>query len=105
MVLCDFCSTPNPAHCWVSKPSQFKLEFGRKAVIYKSDEHWAACDYCNSLILENNEVGLAKHSAALLATGLQWEIILMMHQTMFWQGSPAHHSASDHPPEDDPCAS
>jgi|SRR5215468_7876410 len=102
MVICDFCNAPDPKHCWVSKPAQFKLQVGKQALVLNSDEHWAACDTCHVLISNFDAIALAQHSASMLDTKLPWPVIYMMHQTVFWPGKPHWHSGSEHSQDDEP---
>ena len=83
MIICDFCSTPNPT--WRYPAKSFEAEQHGNVHI-NSEGDWAACDECHRLIQTGNREGLLTRTAQtyqeMFQTGEPLGYLFQMFQAM-----------------------
>ena len=88
-LLCDFCSTPDPAWRY---PARSFLAYCAPNVAGESVGDWAACEQCHILIEANDRSGLAQRSLdeliakrpeAILAATVLYEELAGLHREFF----------------------
>lgn len=105
---CDFCSKPEPTHCFVADDIHLVIagEFDEKLkqVILSSDPHWGACDECAVLVKARDREKLYQRCFAEFKklegqgeTPLGMVALRIIQDTMFWSAfTGKEHSAAAH---------
>jgi hypothetical protein len=108
---CDFCSTPDPTHCFIADDVALVMqkdpEKGKKlqALIMSSDPHWGACDGCAVLIERGDKQALYERCLASFKRLMPEEggdavsmmSLKIIQDTMFWAVfTGKRHAASAH---------
>lgn len=104
--ICDFCSDPNPTHCFITGEAGLGMEDldAGKRLLLTSDAHWGACDKCAVLVERMDRDAVFERSVTEFKRkhpdeyGPHMTVSLrMIQEAMFWAGFKGErHAASAH---------